>query len=96
MIGSRSTAVFSSPEAYTVEAITLTSTAEVNTKITSVAIFGADDNGEWLSLGEWRDLSFEWDHYTRPFLLKTVGAFKHYKLEMNGIEALAELELLGE
>lgn len=90
------TVVFSSPEAYKAEAITLTSSASENTSIRSAALYGADDEGEWQALGAWSAIDFEWDHYTRPFLLEQVGAYKHYKLVLEGVSALSEFELLGE
>lgn len=90
------TATFSSPEPYKVEAITLTSFDHEGTVIGAAALYGADDGGEWKLLGNWSQIAFEWDHYTRPFLVDTAGAFKHYKLVLEGVSSLAELELLGE
>ncbi len=90
------TVVFSSPEGYKVEALTLTSPATEKTSIGKITVWGADDNGEWTLLGTWSEEYFEWGHYTRPFVFKTAGNFKHYKLEMKDVRAVAELELLGE
>ena len=92
----KTTVVFSSPKAYRAEAITLTSPASEHTAIGSIEVFGADDDGEWISLGAWTDVSFEWGHYTRPFLFKTAAAYKHYKLVVSGAKAISEFELLGE
>lgn len=90
------TIVFSSPKAKVVEALTLTSPATENTTVGSLAVYGASDKGEWELLGSWKNESFAWAQYTRPFLLKNTGAYNHYKLVIEGCKALAEIELLGE
>ncbi len=92
----KTTVLFSSPEEKEVSAVTLTSPAVENTTIASFEVYGAADNGEWQPLGAWKNLSFEWAQYTRPFLLKNTGSFRHYKLVFGGCRALAEIELLGE
>ena len=96
LAGETLTAVFSSPDAYRVDAITLTSPASERTVIEALEVYGANDGGEWQSLGTWKDLFFEWGHYTRPFILKNPAAYAHYKLVVKGAKAIAEIELLGE
>ena len=89
-------AVYSSPEAYKVEAITLTSPASEHTAIGAVEFFGADDNGTWQPLGAWSNIAFEWGHYTKPFIVKNPADYKHYKLVIKGAKSISEIELLGE
>ncbi len=90
------TVVFSSCGAKKVSCITLTSPAAENTVIDSMQVYGANDNGEWVSLGRFTDLVFEWGQYTRPFLLKDAAPYQHYMLVLTGASSVAEIELLGE
>ncbi len=77
-----------------VELFTITSSFEPET-VSNVTLYAAENDGEWIELCSYSDLTFRWAQYTRPFLTGADKAYSHYKLVFDKAVTVAEIELLG-
>ncbi|MEU5362226.1 GH92 family glycosyl hydrolase [Streptomyces sp. NPDC005925] len=56
---------------------------------------GSADGDTWQDLDERSGESFRWDRQTRAFSVPEPGAYRHYRLVLDGEATLAEVELLS-
>lgn len=79
-----------------VEMYTLTS-GNSDMSFSSITVSGSIDGEQWNELDKREDVDFAWDKYTRPFKITedNQGAYQYYKLDFEGGNNLAEIELLG-
>ncbi|MDG9717518.1 GH92 family glycosyl hydrolase [Streptomyces sp. DH24] len=56
---------------------------------------GSADGSTWRDLDKRSGESFRWDRQTRAFSVPEPGAYRHYRLVLDGEAALAEVELLS-
>ena len=56
---------------------------------------GSRDGKKWQRLDKRSGESFAWDKQTRAFTVEDPGAYRHYRLVLDGSATLAEVELLS-
>ncbi|GGZ88411.1 GH92 family glycosyl hydrolase [Streptomyces echinoruber] len=75
---------------------TLTSSADHTKAPAAWTLQGSADGTEWKTLDTRSGESFRWDRQTRAFTIAAPGAYRHYRLVLDGGAAtLAEVELLA-
>jgi predicted alpha-1,2-mannosidase len=75
---------------------TLTSSADRTKAPAAWTLQGSADGTEWKTLDTRSGESFRWDRQTRAFTIAAPGAYRHYRLVLDGGAAtLAEVELLA-
>ena len=92
------TITFADPQGQKVEAVTLTAGKTAGTAPSGIKIYGArNGDSEWVTLADYKDVTFTWKRYTRPFAIdqNKVDKYNFYKVELTGGSALAEIEFLG-
>ncbi len=64
---------------------------------TSMKLEASNDGNGWFTLDS-REMTFEWNNYTRAFAIpeEVAGIYKYYRLTFDGECQLAEIEFLGE
>nr|WP_033338180.1 GH92 family glycosyl hydrolase [Catenuloplanes japonicus] len=83
------------PAGVQVKQYTITSAAAAGADPAGWKLLGSADGTTWTELDARSGEAFTWRQQTRPFTVKTPGAYSHYRLEFTGPATVAELELLG-
>lgn len=97
-IGGRTNNInYFNPDGVSVFAYTITTTADASKAPAGYELTASNDGREWVTLDQRENVVFEWDRYTKPFVVAEDkrDVYKYYRLIISGTGELAEIELLG-